>query len=168
MGMILLTDRYAPQLRGVLSCFDRIVITGTLTDICYADAMAAHLRARGVRLFDYPRWAEPFREEIRAHAERLAKENGLEIDFIRKRDFRKEERVKLIVAKRGSHPGLVHIFAAMESCPSFKPWHDKATGKTLLRGPSARAHPTRGLLRAIRPSAPLLADWVRFWHFQQE
>lgn len=138
MGMILLTDRYAPQLRGVLSCFDRIVITGTLTDICYADAMAAHLRARGVRLFDYPRWAEPFREEIRAHAERLAKENGLEIDFIRKRDFRKEERVKLIVAKRGSHPGLVHIFAAMESCPSFRPWHDKATGKTFLRGTESK------------------------------
>ena len=27
----------------------------------------------------------------------------------------------------------VHIFAAMEPCAAFTPWHDKATGKTTLR-----------------------------------
>lgn len=30
-----------------------------------------------------------------------------------------------IVGERGSHPGLVHIFSAMERCSSFKPLHDK-------------------------------------------
>lgn len=29
-------------------------------------------RGSGIRLFDYPRWAEPLHEEIRASAERLA------------------------------------------------------------------------------------------------
>ncbi|MBN1931374.1 MAG: MarR family transcriptional regulator [Desulfobacterales bacterium] len=35
--------------------------------------------------------------------------------------------------QRGCQPGLVHIFSAMEACPSYKPWHNKKTGKTYLK-----------------------------------
>lgn len=133
-----LIERHAATLRGVLSCWDRVVITGTIPEICHADAMAAHLRAQHIRLFDITRWAEPLRDLIRDHAERLARENRLEIEFIRRRNFRKEERVKAIVAQRGRHPGLVHIFSAMEPCASFRPWHDKATGKTFLKPTEAK------------------------------
>jgi len=136
--MAALTERYASKIRGVLSCFDRIVITGTLPDICYADAMSSHLRSKGIRIFDYTQFAEPLREEIRLQAERLARDNGLEIEFIRKKDFRKERRIKKIIERRGNHPGLVHIFSALEPCPSFKPWHDKKTGRTFLRGTESK------------------------------
>ena len=50
---------------GVLSCYDRIVVTGTLPQVCYAEGMTAFLKARGVRIFDYPRFAEPLRDAIR-------------------------------------------------------------------------------------------------------
>lgn len=59
----------------MLSCYDRVVIMGTLPGGCYADGMAAHLRAQNIRLFDYPRLAEPLRDEIRSfhgRTERLA------------------------------------------------------------------------------------------------
>jgi hypothetical protein len=137
-SMTSFVERHAAKIRGVLSCFDRVVITGTLPDICHAAAMARHLSGRGVRLFDYPRWAEPFRDELRAHAERLAAEHGLTIDFIQRKDFRKEERIKAILAERGQHPGLVHIFSAMEPCASFRPWHEKATGRTVLKAIQAK------------------------------
>ena len=136
--MSMLTEKYASKIRGVLSCFDRVLITGTLPDICYADAMSSHLRSKGIRIFDYTHFAEPLRDEIRLHAERLAQESALEIEFIRKKNFRKEKRIKQIVAKRGDHPGLVHIFSALEPCPSFKPWHDKKTGRTFLRGAESK------------------------------
>jgi hypothetical protein len=131
--MDLLTERYADKILGVLTCLDRVVITGTIPEISHAEAMTSYLYSQRIRIFDYTKFAEPLRDEIRLHAERLAQENGLEIDFIRKADFRKEQRVKEIIAKRGNHPGLVHIFSAMEPCPSFKPWHDKKTGKTFLK-----------------------------------
>ncbi len=132
--MTLLTDRYTAQIAGIVSCYDRLVITGTLPGVCYAEGMAAYLRGHGIRLFDYPRFAEPLREEIRQNTERLAREQGLEIEFIRSTHaFRKEDRIRAIVDTRGDHPGLVHIFAAMEPCAAFTPWHDKATGKTTLR-----------------------------------
>ncbi len=132
-------ERHADQIRGVLSCFDRVVLTGTLPDLCHAGALAKYLGARNIRLFDYPRWAEPFRDEIRLHAERLAQEAGLTIEYIRRvKDFRKEKRIKAILATRGEHPGLVHIFSAMEPCPSFRPWHDKRSGKTFLKPTEAK------------------------------
>ena len=136
--MTLLTEKYASKIRGVLSWFDRVVITGTIPEICHSDAMSSHLRSKGIRIFDYTKFAEPLRDEIRLHAERLAQGNGLEIEFIRKKNFRKEERLKKIIAKRGDHPGLVHIFSALESCPSFKPWHDKKTGRTFLRSTESK------------------------------
>lgn len=132
--MVLLTERYAKQIQGTVSCYDRLVISGTLPGLCHADGMASYLRAQGIRLFDFPRFAEPLRDEIRQNTERLAAEHGLEIEFIRSaKAFRKEERIREIIAARGNHPGLVHIFSAMEPCPSFEPWHDKKTGKTSLR-----------------------------------
>lgn len=135
----MLTDRYASVLRGVISCFDRILVQGTLPDIAHARAMTRYLNAHKVRIFDFPKWAQPLREQIRSHAERVAEKHGITIEFIRNiKAFRKEDRVQAIVAERGTHPGLVHIFSAMESCSSFKPWHDKKTGKTFVKPDSGR------------------------------
>ena len=132
--MELLTQRYAEQIAGELSCYDRIMIQGTLPGFCYAAGMTAYLKTHSIRIFDYPRWAEPLRDELRQNAERLAAEHGLEIEFIRKpKTLRKEARVKEIIAQRGEHPGLVCILAAIEACQSYTPWHDKQTGQTALK-----------------------------------
>jgi len=132
-------ERHSNEITAVLSCFDRVVITGTLPDICHARAMGGYLSYHQIRLFDFPRWAEPLREELRQNAERLAAEAGLQIEFIRKlKAFRKEDRIKEILTERGDHPGLVHIFSAMESCSSFQPWHDKSTHHTFLKSTSGK------------------------------
>jgi len=134
-----LIERYESQIRGVLSCYDRVIIQGTLPGVCYAEGMSAYLYARQIRIFDYPRFAEPLRDQIRTNAENVAQKHGLEIEFIRKMNsFRKENRIQEILKKRGSHPGLVHIFSAMEACPSYKPWHDKKTHKTFLKPDSGK------------------------------
>jgi len=126
-------DRHASKIQGMLSCFDRIVLTGTIPGICYAEGMTRLLKAQNIRIFDYTKWAEPLRDNICANAERLATENGLQIEFIRKKNFRKEDRINQIIKQRGSHPGLVHIFSAMESCTRYKPWHNKKTHQTYLK-----------------------------------
>ena len=126
-------ERHAEKISGGLSCFDRVLITGTLVDIGHADAMTGYLYARKIRIFDYAQWANPLREVLRQNAERIAAEAGLQIEFIRRKNFRKEDRIREIVAQRGDHPGLVHVFSAMEACPAYTPWHDKQTGQTFLK-----------------------------------
>ena len=127
-------EHHRNQVAGVLSCFDRVVITGTLPDVGHAQAMAGYLSYHNVRLFDYARWAEPLRNEIRDNAEREATRAGLDIEFIRNhKAFRKEQRIKDILDQRGHHCGLVHVFSAMEACASFRAWYDKSSGQTSLR-----------------------------------
>ena len=44
--MAKLLERYAEKIRGVVSCFDRVVITGTIPQICHARAMTGMLDSR--------------------------------------------------------------------------------------------------------------------------
>ena len=134
----MLTERYRERLHGVLSCYDRIVITGTLPGICYAAGMTSFLYAKGIRIFDYARFAEPLRERIRERAQQLADAQGAQIEFIARPHVRKEDVVAKVLASRGDHPGLVHVISAMEACESYKPWHDKASGKTFLKPDSGK------------------------------
>jgi hypothetical protein len=133
-----LTDRYRDRLRGTLSCYDRMVVTGTLAQVCYAQGMTAFLKARGIRIFDYPRFAEPLRDAIRSRAREVAEAAGLEIEHIAKSHIRKEDVVAKVLRRRGDHPGLVHIISAMEACDSYRPWHDKASGRTFLKPDTGR------------------------------
>ena len=67
-----LCEKYAQQVEGVLSCYDRVVVMGSLHPLCYAKGMSCYLSQHGIRLFDYGTWAQPKRDEIRANAEAMA------------------------------------------------------------------------------------------------
>jgi hypothetical protein len=133
-----LTERYDDRMAGVLSCYDRVVITGTVPVICYAEGMTRFLYANGIRIFDYPQFAQTLRDRVRDRAAALASEAGLTIEHIAKSHIRKEEVVARVLAQRGEHPGLVHVISAMEACDSYRPWHDKASGKTFVRPDSGK------------------------------
>ncbi len=169
---MLIPERYKDKIAGVISCYDRMIIQGTLPGWCFDQGMTAFLYSRQIKIFDYPHFAQTLREKVRENAERIAKERGIEIEFIRKIDaFRKEARIKAILKVRGTHPGLVHIFSAMESCTSYKPWHDKKTQKTFLKYDSGKClhyyfyfiDKTFGLMLSARPylvsvSTPVLYE----------
>jgi hypothetical protein len=131
--MKLLTEQYAKEIIGILSCYDRIVITGTLPHICHSSGMTYWLYSQEIRIFDYAKFAEELRNKIRANAEQIAQEHGIEIEHINKKHIRKEDIVKKVIEKRGDHPGMVHIISTMETCDSYRPWHDPQSHKTYLK-----------------------------------
>jgi hypothetical protein len=130
----LLTDRYRDRLAGVLSCYDRIVITGTLPGACFAEGMTKLLRSRGIRIFDYLAFAAEQRDRVRA----VAAVAAVTIEHIAKSHVRKEAVVAKILAARGDHPGLVHVISAMEACDAYQAWHYKQTHRTFLRPDSGK------------------------------
>src|ERR1700675_1774501 len=85
-----LTERYDDRIAGVLSCYDRVVITGTVPVICYAEGMTGFLRANGIRIFDYPQFAQTLRDRVRDSAASLAASAGIAIEHIAKSHIRKE------------------------------------------------------------------------------
>jgi hypothetical protein len=95
--------------------------------------MGSFFNAMNYRIFDYHSVFTPVTQSIIANAEALAAANGLEIEFIRSpKSFRKDDVIAEILKERGEHEGLVKVWSQMELCPSYKPWHDKASGKTFF------------------------------------
>lgn len=131
---MLLTEKYADQISAVLTCYDRMVIQGVVPNWCCGESITHYFYANNIRIFDYAKFSQPLTQKIRDNAERIARDNGIEIEFIRKtKAFRKDDRIAEIIKASGKTEGLIHIFSAMEQCNSFKPWHDKTTGKTFLK-----------------------------------
>jgi hypothetical protein len=136
--MVSLTQRYDNRIAGVLSCYDRVVITGTLPTVCYADGMTRFLYASGIRIFDFPEFASMLRDRVRERAASVAAAAGVMIEHIAKSHVRKEDVVAKVLEQRGDRSGLVHVLSAMEACPAYRPWHDKQTGKTFLRADTGK------------------------------
>jgi len=71
----LLTQRYAKDIKGVLHCFDRLVLFGTFTSIGHPRAMEGHLWSERIKLIDYQKThANELRLEMVSHMKRLAEE----------------------------------------------------------------------------------------------
>jgi len=125
--------RYRSKIGGVLGCYDRIVMTGTLLDVAYPEAVQKRLYECHLRCFELGEFAEPLREQVRANAEAVAQAAGLTIEYLDRKGERKEDRIAALLKERGEQPGLIHIFSAMENCRCFKPWRDKQSGHSRLR-----------------------------------
>jgi hypothetical protein len=57
MGVQLLTERHKDKIAGVLCCYDRIIIQGTVPGWCYASGMTDFYNHQ-IRIFDYRKWVE--------------------------------------------------------------------------------------------------------------
>jgi hypothetical protein len=86
-----------------------------VTEIAHPDAMDARLFRKGFRAFDIGRFAEPLRQRFRDNVVELARESGVEIEYLsRSKGVRKEELV-------------------VESCTTFKPWRNPKTSQPGLK-----------------------------------
>jgi hypothetical protein len=53
VGIEPLKERHKAEIAGVLGCWDRMLVFGTLLKICCAKGMTSYLYERNVRIFDY-------------------------------------------------------------------------------------------------------------------
>jgi hypothetical protein len=113
--MELLTTKFKNKIKGILSCYDRVIIKGTIPGICYAEGMTAYLYAMKIRIFDFYKFAKLWRNQIILNSEKIAVMNGLKIEYIRKKNFRKEAKIKEIHKKLDKY--------AKKLCPIIKHFH---------------------------------------------
>ena len=82
--MALITERYAAEIQGVLTCYDRMIIQKYVAPWSHSEGMTSYLNAHHIKIFDYQKFCEPLTQKVRNFAEGIAKESGIEIEFIRK------------------------------------------------------------------------------------
>jgi hypothetical protein len=116
-----ITARHADSITGSISCFDRLILQGTLNPCGHPSGMTSLLYQRSIRIFDFPQFSKPITEKIRANILSIAQRNDVPITIVRKHTDRKENLVAEIISKRGNHPGIICILSAMETCSTFEP-----------------------------------------------
>src|SRR3984893_8589661 len=94
-----LTERYDDRIAGVLSCYDRVVVTGTLPTVCYAAGMTKFLYAIGIRIFDYPQFASTLRDRVRERAPQRRRE--VVVNFRAARGGRRPTRLARVSFENG-------------------------------------------------------------------
>ena len=128
-----LTERYSDQIKGVLHCFDRIVVFGSFNEIQYGGAMEWHLKQKGIQLIDYEKkYANKLRLNMVEHVKAVASYYSKDIEFLNQ-NTRKEDFVAEKLEIRGRRPGIVCIVSAMESCRCYKVRKDKKSGYLCLK-----------------------------------
>ncbi|MFR1923817.1 MAG: hypothetical protein ACLSX1_13440 [Mediterraneibacter gnavus] len=61
---MLLTDKYADKIHGIITCYDRMIIQGYIPNWSHAEAMTAYMKLNGIRIFDYPTsFSQPLTEQ---------------------------------------------------------------------------------------------------------
>jgi len=75
--MEILTEKYRDKISFTLGCYDRVIIKGTLLEIAYAQGMTNFLYKNKTRIFDYARFAEPYKDKIRQNAQKLAQDSRI-------------------------------------------------------------------------------------------
>jgi predicted transcriptional regulator len=127
------TNKYADIIKFSLSCYDRVIITGSLPEISYAQGMTHYLNSKEIRIFDYATFADGLRSKLRNQIDAIVNESGVEVQYINKGGIRKESLVSGLLKQRGDHAGIVCILSTLEGCNTYKPRHDKSSGKTFLK-----------------------------------
>jgi hypothetical protein len=123
-----LVERYAQDIKGVIECFDRVVLFGTDKAIGWTGAMEQHLRGRGTSFMEFNKvYANQLRLEVADHVRTLARSEGVEIRQVNYGE-RKEALVEEILAVRGRREGVVCILGAMERCRCFKVGKNQKSG----------------------------------------
>jgi hypothetical protein len=131
---MLLTEKYKNIIQGELGCYDRIIIKGTPGIFGYANGMTAFFYRHGLKIFDFHKIFTPITSAINENIEKMAKDNNIEIEFVRKISaFRKEDKIAKILKERGEHMGLVHIFSQLELIQTYDPWHNKEEKRTYFK-----------------------------------
>ena len=127
-------DKYSSKIEGVLSCYDRVVLRGTLPSVSHAGAMTNLLYRKGMLLKDITKLTDPFRNELHENAKSISKSSGVAIEFIRSsRSVRKEDLVRKSMEENSRTSGLVCILSAMESCRNYKYAYDKKNRSLLFK-----------------------------------
>lgn len=110
---------FATIIYGTLSGFDRIRFRGTQRHLAYPNGLDNHLWNEKVLLKDFKEHATKTTERIWADIESHAKQQKLDIYYVRNASQSKEKLADQLAKKAGRTEGLVAILSAVEPCQTY-------------------------------------------------
>jgi len=125
--------RHENRIKGIISGFDRILFSGTLSSIRYPKGMEIWLSSRGILYKEFKDYALGLSQQIKAHAEKIASQSGHRIIYLESSRESKEEIAKRIRDKESITEGLICVLSCVEPCKSYSIEKEVEKGKLKLK-----------------------------------
>jgi len=125
-------QKHAKVVMGVLSGFDRLVLRGTLRDLCRAYVMDRYLWSIHVLLKDFGKHVERVTEKIKQATVAMAQGLNRPVCYLPSSQTSKEEVAREIARKDGVTSGLICVLSCVEPCSSFEVHRNRETKKLEL------------------------------------
>lgn len=113
-------SKYADQIKGVLSGFDRLVFRGTLRQLAYVKGFQTYLNMLGVRLTDFGAHADKVTKQVREASLAEATRTEVPIIYLPSAQTDKEKTAWAIAAERKVETGLVCVLKSLEMGYSYR------------------------------------------------
>src|SRR5262245_44010231 len=113
-------SRFATEITGVLSGFDRLVFRGHLLPLMRDGAIHGLLNAAGVRLLDFKNFVLRTSNAIREAALAEATTGKRPVVYLESSHTSKEDLARGLLAKHPLEEGLVCALKTVEPCVSFE------------------------------------------------
>lgn len=127
-------ERYAKQVQGVVSGFDRLRFRGTLRMLAHTQGMRRYMNYAKVLLKDFKEYVEGVTEQVRTATVRLAEAAGQKVRYLSSSSISKEDLAREIAAAEGVQDGLICVFSAVEPCFSYEIHRNARAHQLELRG----------------------------------
>lgn len=127
-------EKYSSAIQGIISCYDRVIISGTLNQWGYSAGMFSYLMQNNIKIMDFPKFAKGYNDKLRASIESIAKTEGIAIENIRRpSSFDKEQAIKKIIRETEKQEGIIHIYSSMEISGGYEGKWDNKNRKVSLQ-----------------------------------
>ena len=111
---------HRPEIKGVLSGWDRLRLRGTLRLIANLQGMRAYLAVRYILLKHFKEWAMSLTSQVRQATEQIAQAAGRPIEYLASSQLRKEDRAREIAERDRITDGLICVLTCVEPCQTFE------------------------------------------------
>ncbi len=120
-------QKHAKVVMGVLSGFDRLVLRGTLRDLCRTYVMNRYLWSNKVLFKDFGKHVESVTEKIKQATITMAQAQNRPVRYLASAQTSKEDVAKEIAKKDGVTSGLICVLSCVEPCQSFEIYRNRET-----------------------------------------
>lgn len=149
-------SKYAKNVIGTLSGFDRLVFRGSLRSLSYVGGMKSYLYSAGVLLKDFAQHVETASKRLKESSLESAQLASRPVEYLQSSGTNKEEVAKKIAEADRIKNGLICILTSVEQCKSYDIFRNREK-KLLELVPRQRKclhiyhylyHPTFGFMNA--------------------
>jgi hypothetical protein len=135
------------KIKGVLSCFDRVLLRGYLP-IQDGAAMAQYLNHQNIRFRTLKDFLIDNAERVIEHARQMAEAEGRPFEYLPEK-IRMEDSARALAAKDGIREGLICIYRVLQPCRTYsfkfvkgKPFVEPARRKCLYSTSTSWTRPS--------------------------